>query len=102
MRAVLAAHDIAGPYQLLKEAGLSQRDIARLTGQSQSEVSEILARRRCADGCPDHGSPGGAATAPTGTTAPWSAHCAGRSAPAAPHPRATPTTHHRQSLTTTA
>ena len=50
MRAVLAAHDIAGPYQLLKEAGLTQRDIARLTGQSQSEVSEILARRRCADG----------------------------------------------------
>ena len=42
MRAVLAAHDIASLYQLLKYAGLTQRDIARLTGQSQSEVSEIL------------------------------------------------------------
>ena len=46
MRAVLAAHDIAGLYQLLKDAGLTQRDIARLTGQSQSEVSEILTGRR--------------------------------------------------------
>ena len=46
MRAVLAAHDIAGLYQLLKDAGLTQRDIARLTGQSQSEVSEILTGRQ--------------------------------------------------------
>ena len=52
--------------------------------------------------CPDHGSRRGAATAPTRPTAPWSAHCAARSPPAAPHPRATPTTHHRRSLTTTA
>ena len=46
VRAVLAAHDIAGLYQLLKGTGLTQRDIARLTGQSQSEVSEILAGRQ--------------------------------------------------------
>ena len=46
MRAVLAAHDIAGLYQLLKDTGLTQRDIAALTGQSQSEVSEILTGRR--------------------------------------------------------
>jgi transcriptional regulator with XRE-family HTH domain len=46
VRAVLAAHDIAGLYQLLKDAGLTQRDIAALTGQSQSEVSEILTGRR--------------------------------------------------------
>ncbi|MGH4023845.1 MAG: helix-turn-helix domain-containing protein, partial [Pseudonocardiaceae bacterium] len=43
---VLAAHDIGGLYRLLKDAGLTQRDIARLTGQSQSEVSEILGGRR--------------------------------------------------------
>ena len=35
LRAVLAAHDIAGLYQLLKDTGLTQRDIAALTGQSQ-------------------------------------------------------------------
>jgi len=46
MRPVLAVHDIAGLYQLLKAAGLTQRDIARLTGQSQSEVSEILTGRQ--------------------------------------------------------
>ena len=46
LRAVLTAHDIAGLYQLLKDAGLTQRDIAALTGQSQSEVSEILTGRQ--------------------------------------------------------
>jgi len=46
VRPVLAAHDIAALYRLLKDDGLTQRTIARLTGQSQSEVSEILAGRR--------------------------------------------------------
>ena len=46
MRAVLAARDIGALYRALTEAGLSQYRIARLTGQSQSEVSEILSGRR--------------------------------------------------------
>ncbi|MDQ3763517.1 MAG: helix-turn-helix transcriptional regulator [Actinomycetota bacterium] len=45
-RRALAEHDITAVYQLLKEAGVSQRLIARLTGQSQSEVSEILKGHR--------------------------------------------------------
>lgn len=45
-RRALAAHDIATVYRLLREAGVSQRQIAELTGQSQSEVSEILSGRR--------------------------------------------------------
>jgi transcriptional regulator with XRE-family HTH domain len=46
MRAVLAARDIGALYRALTEAGLSQYRIARLTGQSQPEVSEILGGRR--------------------------------------------------------
>jgi transcriptional regulator with XRE-family HTH domain len=46
MRAVLAARDIAGVFKLLQRMGVSQRHIAALTGQSQSEVSEILAGRQ--------------------------------------------------------
>lgn len=46
LRAVLAARDIGALYRALTEAGLTQRQIARLTGQSQSEVSEILGGRR--------------------------------------------------------
>ncbi|MGI9062270.1 MAG: helix-turn-helix domain-containing protein [Pseudonocardiaceae bacterium] len=47
VRPVLAAHDIATVYRVLRDdAGLTQRTIAALTGQSQSEVSEILAGRR--------------------------------------------------------
>jgi len=47
VRRVLAAHDIAALYQVLKDdAGLTQRQMAELTGQSQSEVSEILQGRR--------------------------------------------------------
>jgi len=43
----LAAHDIAALYRVLKDdAGVTQRTIAQLTGQSQSDVSEIL------KGCP--------------------------------------------------
>jgi len=46
MRRVLAALDIGALYRLLQDAGVSQRRIAGLTGQSQSEVSEIVAGRR--------------------------------------------------------
>ena len=46
MRALLAAHDIAGVYRLLNSHGVSQRAIAARTGQSQSEVSEIIAGQR--------------------------------------------------------
>lgn len=46
MRAALATHDISTVYRLLKQAGISQRRIAELTGQSQSEVCEILQGRR--------------------------------------------------------
>ncbi len=47
MRAALARHDFGVVYRALKEeAGLPQRRIARLTGQSQSEVSEILSGRQ--------------------------------------------------------
>ena len=47
VRRVLAARDIAALYRLLRDdAGLTQRTIAALTGQSQSEVSEILGGRR--------------------------------------------------------
>lgn len=41
-RLALAARDIATVYQLLKDAGVSQRRIAELTGQSQSQVHDIL------------------------------------------------------------
>jgi hypothetical protein len=47
MRRVLAALDIGGLYRVLGDvAGLSQRQIAARAGQSQSEVSEIVAGRR--------------------------------------------------------
>lgn len=42
----LAARDITTVYRLLKDAGVSQRQIAALTSQSQSEVSEILRGRQ--------------------------------------------------------
>lgn len=45
-RHALAARDIATVYELLKQAGVSQRQIATMTGQSQSEVSEILRGRQ--------------------------------------------------------
>jgi len=35
-------------YQLLIDAGLTQREISRATGQLPSEVSEILGGRRLA------------------------------------------------------
>jgi transcriptional regulator with XRE-family HTH domain/tetratricopeptide (TPR) repeat protein len=46
MRAALGARDIGTVYRLLRRVGLSQRRIAHFTGQSQSEVSEILQGRQ--------------------------------------------------------
>jgi transcriptional regulator with XRE-family HTH domain len=46
MRAALAARDIAMVFRLLQRCGVSQRRIAALTGQSQSEISEILGGRQ--------------------------------------------------------
>ncbi|MGH3728346.1 MAG: helix-turn-helix domain-containing protein [Micromonosporaceae bacterium] len=46
MRAALCVRDIGGVYGLLQRAGVAQRRIAALTGQSQSDVSEILSGRR--------------------------------------------------------
>jgi len=47
LRAAIARHDFGTVYQVLRdEVGLSQRRIATLTGQSQSEVSEILSGRQ--------------------------------------------------------
>jgi hypothetical protein len=44
MRAALARRDIPAVYRGLKVAGVTQRDIAALTGQHQSEVSAIVPR----------------------------------------------------------
>jgi predicted XRE-type DNA-binding protein len=46
MRVALAVRDVATVYRLLQRYGLSQRAIAAMTGQSQSEVSEVIAGRR--------------------------------------------------------
>ncbi|MGH3902249.1 MAG: helix-turn-helix domain-containing protein [Pseudonocardiaceae bacterium] len=47
VRRVLAALDISALYRILgDEAGINQRQIAACTGQSQSEVSDIVAGRR--------------------------------------------------------
>ncbi|MGH3807185.1 MAG: helix-turn-helix domain-containing protein, partial [Pseudonocardiaceae bacterium] len=46
MRAALTARDISQVYRLLNAAGVSQRTIAALVGQSQSEVSEIIHGRQ--------------------------------------------------------
>jgi transcriptional regulator with XRE-family HTH domain len=48
-RAVLDARDIGAVYRLLQREGVTQREIAQRTGQSQSEVSEILRGRRVRD-----------------------------------------------------
>lgn len=45
MRAPLARRDIPTVYRLVNRSGVSQRDIGRLVGQSQSEVSDILKGR---------------------------------------------------------
>jgi transcriptional regulator with XRE-family HTH domain len=49
MRAALGARDIGAVYRLLGNAGVTQRRIAQLTGQAQSEVSEILKGRQVRD-----------------------------------------------------
>ena len=46
MRAALAAREVSTIYKLLRRRGVSQRQIAAMTGQSQSEVSEILKGRQ--------------------------------------------------------
>ncbi|MGH3850452.1 MAG: helix-turn-helix domain-containing protein, partial [Pseudonocardiaceae bacterium] len=46
MKQALADRDISSVYRLLRRVGISQRHIAALTGQSQSEVSEILKGRQ--------------------------------------------------------
>ncbi|ASU77038.1 XRE family transcriptional regulator [Actinopolyspora erythraea] len=46
MRQALANRDISDIYKLLRKHGVSQRQIAAATGQSQSEVSEILKGRQ--------------------------------------------------------
>ncbi|MGQ0775880.1 MAG: helix-turn-helix domain-containing protein [Pseudonocardiales bacterium] len=46
VRPILAARDVGGIYRALRDdAGVSQRQIAGCTGQSQSEVCEIVAGR---------------------------------------------------------
>jgi hypothetical protein len=49
MRAALDARDIGAVYRLLWHAGVTQRRIAQLTDQAQSEVSEILNGRQVRD-----------------------------------------------------
>src|SRR5256714_8173570 len=46
MRSALAAREVSTVYRLLRRTGVSQRQIAAMTGQSQSEVSEILKGRQ--------------------------------------------------------
>ncbi|MCA1705546.1 MAG: helix-turn-helix domain-containing protein, partial [Actinobacteria bacterium] len=45
-RRALTERDITTVYRLLTQADISQRQIALMTGQSQSEVSEVLKGRR--------------------------------------------------------
>jgi transcriptional regulator with XRE-family HTH domain len=49
VRRALAARDVGAVYRLLGKAGVTQRRIAQLTHQSQSEVSEILKGRQVRD-----------------------------------------------------
>jgi transcriptional regulator with XRE-family HTH domain len=49
MRAALFARDVTRIYRLLYQRGVTQREIARRAGQSQSEVSDILKGRRVRD-----------------------------------------------------
>jgi transcriptional regulator with XRE-family HTH domain len=44
-RRALASRDIGTVYRLLKQHGVSQRAIGHVTGQSQSQISEIIAGR---------------------------------------------------------
>ncbi|MDQ3152451.1 MAG: helix-turn-helix transcriptional regulator [Actinomycetota bacterium] len=49
VRAVLAVRDIGALFRVLEDVGLTQQEIARLTGKAQSEVAEILAGRKIDD-----------------------------------------------------
>ena len=49
VRAALAARDIGTLYRLLQRLGVTQRQIALLTGQSQPEVYDILKGRKVRD-----------------------------------------------------
>ncbi|MGH4020633.1 MAG: helix-turn-helix domain-containing protein [Pseudonocardiaceae bacterium] len=46
MLAALARQDVATIYRWLEQGGVSQRQIARRTGQSQSEICEIIKGRK--------------------------------------------------------
>ncbi|MGH3921516.1 MAG: helix-turn-helix domain-containing protein [Pseudonocardiaceae bacterium] len=46
MRAALAHRDVSAVYRMLIRAGITQRRIAELTGQLQSEISEIIRGRQ--------------------------------------------------------
>jgi transcriptional regulator with XRE-family HTH domain len=46
MREAMTRHDIGTVFKILGRHGISQRKIAALTGQSQSEISEIIAGRQ--------------------------------------------------------
>jgi hypothetical protein len=43
---ILVERDITALFKLLQRCGLSQREIARRTGQQQSEIAEIIGGRR--------------------------------------------------------
>src|SRR3954447_12455679 len=46
MVAALGSRDVQTVFRLLQRHGVSQRRIAAMTGQSQSEISEIIAGRQ--------------------------------------------------------
>jgi hypothetical protein len=46
MRRAVAVRDIGTVFRILQKVGVSQRAIAARTGQSQSEISEIIAGHR--------------------------------------------------------
>lgn len=46
VRVVLSDRDVGAAYRALRDFGVSQRRIAALTGQSQSEVSDVINDRR--------------------------------------------------------
>ncbi len=49
VRTALAARDVSAVYRLLQQDGVGQREIARRTGQCQSEVSDIVQGRQVRD-----------------------------------------------------
>jgi len=85
MRAALAARDISAVFRLLQRMGVSQRHIAALTGQAQSEISEILAGRQVVSYDVLARIPGAASGSPTTTRRRPCWACPSR--PARPRPR---------------